>query len=148
MRRKALKQKKNLESSPFWNPESTELESGIQYSESGIHRVESRIQDCHGFPYMGRIMKARRFQEPGCRFEISGARFERPMMKGTWQLLNVFIMVCSWDLIMVGFTEKFWTWKPENDVGNCFFLFSTLSSMGRPMCVVRARSCLPEWEEP
>ena len=53
MRRKALKQKKNLESSPFWNPESTELESGIQYSESGIHRVESRIQDCHGFPYMG-----------------------------------------------------------------------------------------------
>ena len=54
MRRKALKEKKNLESSPFWNPESTELESGIQYSESGIHRVESRIQDCHGFPYMGR----------------------------------------------------------------------------------------------
>ena len=54
MRRKALKQKKNLESSPFWNPESTELESGIQYSESGIHRVESRIHDCHGFPYMGR----------------------------------------------------------------------------------------------
>ena len=55
MRRKALKQKKNLESSPFWNPESTELESGIQYSESGIYRVESRIQDCHGFPYMGRV---------------------------------------------------------------------------------------------
>ena len=55
MRRKALKQKKNLESSPFWNPESTELESGIQYPESGIHRVESRIQDCHGFPYMGRF---------------------------------------------------------------------------------------------
>ena len=54
MRRKALKQKKILESSPFSNPESTELESGIYYSESGIHRVESRIQDCHGFPYMGR----------------------------------------------------------------------------------------------
>ena len=54
MRRKALKQKKKMESSPFWNPESTELESGIQYSESGIHRVGSRIQDCHGFPYMGR----------------------------------------------------------------------------------------------
>ena len=47
MRRKALKQKKKLESSFFWNPESTEL-------ESRIHRVESRIQDCHGFPYMGR----------------------------------------------------------------------------------------------
>ena len=54
MRRKTLKLKKNLESSPFWNTESTELESGIQYSESGIHRVESRIQDCHGIPYMGR----------------------------------------------------------------------------------------------
>ena len=42
------------QSSPFGNPESTELESGIQYSESGIQRVESRIQDCHGFLYMGR----------------------------------------------------------------------------------------------
>ena len=52
MRRKALKQKKKLESSPFWNPESTEL-------ESGIHRVESRIQDCHGFPYMGRFKAIR-----------------------------------------------------------------------------------------
>ena len=31
------------------------LESGIQYSESGIHRVESRIQDCRGFPFMGRV---------------------------------------------------------------------------------------------
>ena len=52
--KKSIKTEKNLESSPFWNPESTELESGIQYSESRIHRVESRIQDCHGFPYMGR----------------------------------------------------------------------------------------------
>ena len=49
MRRKALKQKK-IGIQPF-------LESGIQYSESGIHRVESRIQDCHGFPYMGRPQK-------------------------------------------------------------------------------------------
>ena len=65
-------------------------------------------------------MKARRLQELGCRFEISEARFERPMMKDTWQLLNVFIMVCSWDLIMVGFTEKFWAWKPESDGGNRF----------------------------
>ena len=52
--KKSIKTEKKLESSPFWNPESTELKSGIQYSESGIHRVESRIQDCHGFPYMGR----------------------------------------------------------------------------------------------
>ena len=55
MQRKALKHtQKNLESSPFGNPESTELESGIQYPESGIHSVESRIQDSPGFPYMGR----------------------------------------------------------------------------------------------
>ena len=52
--KKSIKTEKNLESSPFWNPESTELESGIQYSESGIQRVESIIQDCHGFLYMGR----------------------------------------------------------------------------------------------
>ena len=52
---KSIITEKNWESSPFWNPESTELESGIQYSESGIHRVGSRIQDCHGFPYMGRL---------------------------------------------------------------------------------------------
>ena len=63
----------------FWNPESSVLESGIQIKESGIpitigiqnstvlqkntgiqylesaiHSVESRIQDCAGlFPYMG-----------------------------------------------------------------------------------------------
>ena len=54
--KKSIKTENNLESSPFWNPESTELESGIQYSESGIHRVESRIQDCHGFPYMERYV--------------------------------------------------------------------------------------------
>ena len=44
--KKSIKTEKNLESSPFWNPESTEL-------QSGIHRVESRIQDCHGFSHMG-----------------------------------------------------------------------------------------------
>ena len=43
-----------MESSSFWNPESTVLESGIQYPESGIHSMESRIQDSPGFPYMGR----------------------------------------------------------------------------------------------
>ena len=31
------------------NPRSTEKESG--YLESGIHGVESRIQECLGFPY-------------------------------------------------------------------------------------------------
>ena len=64
---KSIKTEKNLESSPFWNPESTELVSGIQYSESRIHRVESRIQDCHGFLYMGRfvllpVIKGRKYQ--------------------------------------------------------------------------------------
>ena len=43
-----------MESNSFWNPESTVLESGIQYPGSGIHSMESRIQDCPGFPYMGR----------------------------------------------------------------------------------------------
>ena len=35
----------------IWNVSSTDKESGIQYLESGIHGVESRIQDCLGFPY-------------------------------------------------------------------------------------------------
>ena len=47
-----------MESSTFWNPESTVLESGIQYPESGIHSMESRIQDCPGFPYMGRRIRS------------------------------------------------------------------------------------------
>ena len=41
-----------------WNPESKfrwSTKTGIQYLESGIHGVESRIQNCPGFPYMGRI---------------------------------------------------------------------------------------------
>ena len=43
-----------MESTSFWNPESAALQSGIQYPGSGIHSMESRIQDCPGFPYMGR----------------------------------------------------------------------------------------------
>ena len=53
--KKSLKTGKKMESSSFWNPESTVLESGIQYPESGIHSMESRIQDCPGFPYMGQL---------------------------------------------------------------------------------------------
>ena len=53
--KKSIKTGKKVESSSFWNPESV-LESGIQYPESGIHRMESRIQDCPGFPYMGRSL--------------------------------------------------------------------------------------------
>ena len=50
MHRIELKQEKKMESSPFGNPESNELESEIQYQESGTHNVESKIEDCHGFP--------------------------------------------------------------------------------------------------
>ena len=38
----------------IWNPSSAEKESGIQYLESGIPGVESRIQNCVGFPHIGR----------------------------------------------------------------------------------------------
>ena len=42
-----------------WNPEnrfdSTDKESGIQYLESGIHSLESTIQDSLELPYMGRF---------------------------------------------------------------------------------------------
>ena len=55
--KKRIKTGQKMESTCFWNPESTVLESGIQYPESGIHRMESRIQDCPGFPYMGRLVK-------------------------------------------------------------------------------------------
>ena len=34
------------------NPSSTDKESGIHYLESRIHSVESRVQDCLGFPYI------------------------------------------------------------------------------------------------
>ena len=39
---------RNSESKFYWK------KSGIQYLESEIHGVESRIQDCLGFLYMGR----------------------------------------------------------------------------------------------
>ena len=31
--------------------------TGIQYLESGMREVESRIQDCLGFPYMRRVFR-------------------------------------------------------------------------------------------
>ena len=37
--------------------------SGIQYLESGIDSVESRIQDCNGFSYMGRLVTIARNTE-------------------------------------------------------------------------------------
>ena len=40
------------------NPSSTDKENlyHIRNPESGIHGVESRIQDCLGFRYMGRLL--------------------------------------------------------------------------------------------
>ena len=53
----------------------------------------------------------------------------------TWQLLNVFIVVCSWDLITAGFMEKFLRFKrPKMKEAVCFL--STLLSM-----VEWSRSC-------
>ena len=48
--KKRIKTGKKMESTSFLNPESIVLESGIQYPASGIHSMESRIQDCPGFP--------------------------------------------------------------------------------------------------
>ena len=39
----------------MWNPEPTDM-------ESGIHSVESGIQDSRGLPYMGRIGVEFRFE--------------------------------------------------------------------------------------
>ena len=35
----------------------------IQYLESGIHGMESRIQDCDGFPYIGRYIETLKQKE-------------------------------------------------------------------------------------
>ena len=36
----------------IWNSVSTNKECGIEYLESEIHSIKSRIQDCLGFPCM------------------------------------------------------------------------------------------------
>ena len=60
VRRKALKLGKKWNPDLFGirNPLCLNPESGIQYPESGIHSMESRIQDCPGFPYMGREVRS------------------------------------------------------------------------------------------
>ena len=37
--------------------EPTSTEAGIQYLDSEVHGVESKIQDCLAFPYMGRSVQ-------------------------------------------------------------------------------------------
>ena len=52
----------------------------IQYLESGIQGVESRIQDCLGFPYVGRAVSRGEFLRTGNKYvlkfqELSNSRF-------------------------------------------------------------------------
>ena len=49
----------------MWNPESTDM-------ESGIHSVESRIQDSLGLPYMGRQKAHRALDQQGFRVNCGG----------------------------------------------------------------------------
>ena len=53
-------------------------ETGIQYLESGIRGVKSRIQECLGFPNMGRSTLSKRKDEPlpsrNIRFESQTRR--------------------------------------------------------------------------
>ena len=58
VRRKALKPGKKWNPALFgiWNPLCWNPESSTRNPESGIHIMESRIQDCPGFPYMGRFL--------------------------------------------------------------------------------------------
>ena len=49
--------------------------TGIQYLESGIHSVESRIQDCFVFIYIGKVLQKRFtlnvFQKIKISFELT-----------------------------------------------------------------------------
>ena len=63
-------------------PSSTDKESGIQYLESRIHSVESRIEDFLGLPYMGR-------NEQNIHHETRTA----PHMRLTELTLSQFILV-------------------------------------------------------
>ena len=79
------------------------------------------------------------------RFEISRARLEWPMMKDTWQLLNEFIMVCSWDLMMIGFTEKFWSCKTRKWRQELVFFPHSLQGAGQCVWYAHVRVYRSEW---
>ena len=101
------------------NPSSTDEESGIQYLDcriqhltSGIHSVDSRIQDCLGFPYM------RRRIEWHTLFLCvkSGYLANRPQFSMVYTLIDHRnnVIKCSkvkWNHQpqASGFTAKFWT---------------------------------------
>ena len=56
------------------NPRYTDKESRIQYLKSGIHGVESRFQDCLGFPYILQWVKQRR-NDKECVYESGWAGY-------------------------------------------------------------------------
>ena len=75
--KKSISNRKKMYSNCFWNPESTVLECGIQYPGSGIHSMESRNQDCPGFPYMGRSLGFWfHAMDSGSEFRISDSWFQ------------------------------------------------------------------------
>ena len=50
-------QRKELKPEKKWNPPLFGIRNPLRWNpESGIHSMESRIQDCPGFPYMGRLL--------------------------------------------------------------------------------------------
>ena len=51
----------------MWNPESTDM-------ESGLHSVESGIQDSLKLPYMGpRVNQFKELQRPPVKFSVKGS---------------------------------------------------------------------------
>ena len=124
-----------MESSPFWNPESTELESGIQCSESGIHRVESRIQDCHGFPYMGRAVFGSYFLQTLYFYMwLNAVLFKQMLETKTVKIVKINIQFCYFTfcwfrgfaklLKSINCIEKFFTTAFMSDVVILFCIFS------------------------
>ena len=62
----------------MWNPESTDMESGIHNVKSGIHNVKSGIQDSLGLPYTGRNKYVKRSAYANVfKYNRENKRFER-----------------------------------------------------------------------
>ena len=85
-----------------WNPDSKvqlKKKSGIQYLESGIHGVESRIYyDCLGFPYMGRTDK----------LHTGGRPYLAPLCKHLSRLYVFFFLVRVKRRHQGGFPQSFY----------------------------------------
>ena len=88
-------------------------------------------------------MKARRLQEPGLSFWNLRSSLRAANDDSCWTC-------SSWS---VPGTSSWLDSRRNSELENLKVMegigfLSSLSSMGRPMCVVRARSCLPERVEP